>query len=160
MASPWSQVPYELAVSIASPSLEPLIRSLAPDVPSMENYQLMASSRLALATSGTATLELALRGVPAIVNFAIRPLDLLLAQKIFRIDLPFYSLPNIIASQAVYPELFGPNLTEASLFHWAQKLWFDEAARSACQAGCETVRSLLGSQPASQTAASAILSLK
>lgn len=150
----------ELAVSIASPSLEPLIRNLAPDLRSMDNYQLMASCRLALATSGTAALELALRRVPAVVNFAIKPLDLFLAQKIFRIDLPYYSLPNIIASEAVYPELFGPNLTEAALFRWAHQLWFDETARAACQTRCQTVRSRLGSGQASQTAASAILSLK
>lgn len=150
----------ELAVSIATPSLEPIIRRLAPDILPMENYQLMASSRLALATSGTATLELALRGVPAVVNFAIKPLDLFIAQKIFRINLPFYSLPNIIASQAVYPELFGPNLSEDALFLWAQKLWFDEGARFACQQRCATVRSLLGSGQASQTAAAAILALE
>ena len=79
----------------------------------------MKNSHLALATSGTVALELALHGTPTVVNVAIRPLDLFLAQKIFRIHLPFYSLPNIICSKQVFPELFGPNFTEEKSFFWA-----------------------------------------
>ncbi len=81
-----------------------------------DNYELMQASRLSIATSGTVTLELALHGTPTVVNFFIKPLDGFIAQKILRIDLPFYSLPNIVLNREVFPELFGPNLTEEKLF--------------------------------------------
>jgi lipid-A-disaccharide synthase len=58
------------------------------------SYELMRASHFALATSGTVTLELALHQIPTVVTFAINPLDVFLAQKIFRINLSHYALPN------------------------------------------------------------------
>lgn len=123
-----------------------------------DNYELMRASHLAIATSGTVTLELALHGTPTVVNFAIKPLDCFLAQKVFRIDLPFYCIANIIVNKSVFPELFGPNLTEEKLFFWAQKLWLDEGARTNCLAGCDEVRKSLGVKRAAHVAARAVLS--
>ncbi|HSX25635.1 MAG TPA: lipid-A-disaccharide synthase [Chlamydiales bacterium] len=136
----------KVAISIAHPDFEPLIKKIAQGIPllfSAENYDLMRSAHLALATSGTVTLELALHRIPTVVNFAIRPLDCFIAQKIFGIDLPFYALPNIIASKSVFPELFGPNLTEEALFFWAQKLCFDPEERKSCLKECDQMRSAL-----------------
>ncbi len=124
-----------------------------------ENYELMRSSHMAIATSGTVTLELALHGTPTVVNFAIKPLDRFIAQKIFLINLPFYCIVNIIQNKSIFPELFGPNLTEENLFFWAQKLWFDEEARQACQKELENLRKSLGVNKASETAAAAILEI-
>ncbi|MBX7066889.1 MAG: lipid-A-disaccharide synthase [Parachlamydiales bacterium] len=128
-------------------------------VPPEDSYELMRSCRLALATSGTVTLELALHGTPTVVCFAIRQLDLFLAQKIFHIDLPFYALPNIVAGDAVFPELFGPNFTEAKLFFWAEKLLNDPGARARCLNACQTVQNILGRSSASREAAEAILQI-
>lgn len=123
-----------------------------------DNYELMHSCFLSLATSGTVTLELALHGIPTVVCFAIKPLDLFLAQKIFHINLPFYALPNIILKTQVFPELFGPNLTEKTLFFWAKKLLSDEQTRIECLKQCEKVRKILGVNRASSEAAKAIFS--
>lgn len=127
-------------------------------VPPEDNYELMRASHLALATSGTVTLELALHGIPTVVNYAIKPLDCFIAQKIFRIHLPFYCLANIVVNKSVFPELFGPNLTEEQLFFWAQKMWFDEEARKMSLLGCAEVRKSLGVKRAAQEAAEAVLS--
>jgi lipid-A-disaccharide synthase len=148
----------KIAVSIAASEHEPLIRTLAKDAPvhfysSKKTYELMRSAKLAIATSGTVTLELALHKVPSVVNFAIRPIDLFLAQKIFRINLPFYCIVNIILSKSVFPELFGPNLSEKNLDDWTAKLWFDDMTRAKISAGCEELRQVLGSQDASREAA-------
>jgi lipid-A-disaccharide synthase len=122
-----------------------------------DHYELMRASHLAIATSGTVTLELALHKTPTIVNFAIKPLDLFIAQKILRIDLPFFAMPNIVANELVFPELFGPHLTDQNLDTWAQKLWFDPAERKKCFNACEKVEKILGKKCASQAAAIAIL---
>ena len=153
----------QVAVSIAHPARAELLKKIAADfpltfIPPDKNYDLMRTCRLALATSGTVTLELALHEVPTVVNFAIRPLDVFLATKVFRINLPFYCIVNIIASKRAFPELFGPNLTEEALFSEAQALWFNESARQLCRDGCRTVRHLLGDSQAASRAAHLILS--
>lgn len=154
-------LPLQLTAAKKLQQLDPSLRieiSQASD--SIEkNYDLMKASRLALATSGTVTLELALHGTPTVVNYAIRPLDCFIAQKIFRIDLPFYCIANIIVQKAVFPELFGPHFTEEQLLFWAQKLWFDEAARKACIEGCSKVRKSLNTNGLNISSAQSILSL-
>ncbi|MCC6127735.1 MAG: lipid-A-disaccharide synthase [Chlamydiae bacterium] len=153
----------QIAISVSSKDREAQVWSLAGlkavCIPPEHNYDLMASCHLALATSGTVTLELALHKVPTIVMYAIKPLDLFLAQKIFRINLPFYCITNIIANQRIYPELFGPHLTPETLFEAASQMLSSFSSRLACQKGCEKVQELLGSAPASRLAAKKILQL-
>lgn len=154
-------LPLQLAVARRLQTLDPSLQiaiSKATD-PIEENYELMRGCHLAIATSGTVTLELALHGTPTVVNFAIRPLDCFIAQKIFRIDLPFYCIANIIVNKSVFPELFGPNLTEDQFFFWAKKLWFEREAREACIAGCFEVRKSLGMKRAVGEAAEALFSI-
>ncbi len=117
-------------------------------------YELMRSAHLALATSGTVALELALFQTPTVVNFAIRPLDVFLARRIFRIDLPHYCIVNIIAGKTIFPELYGPRLSVESLIENALKLW---ESRTECQTACSALREILGNSDAAQMAAAAIL---
>lgn len=181
-------LPFQLKVARTLKQLDPSVEIVisktqyeidAPDcriVGPDDHYELMRASYLAIATSGTVTLELALHKTPTVVTFAIKPLDCFIAQKIFRINLPFYAMPNIVllnqhshpissrgvqdealASQ-VFPELFGPNLTDENLFFWAQKLFFDQTMRKNCTNQCEKIEKLLGEKRASKEAARAIFS--
>jgi lipid-A-disaccharide synthase len=149
----------KIIISLAHANFEPQIRSFGNYVlaPPEDHYELMSASHMALATSGTVTLELALHRIPTVVTFAIRKLDCWLAQKIFRINLPFYALPNIVLSKQVFPELFGPNLTEDRLEFWARKMWMDEESRKLCFEGCLEIRKSLGIKDASQETAQAIM---
>ena len=153
-----------IATSIAQPSFEAFIKheskGTAVDFyPADQKMDLMNQAQLAIATSGTITLELALASVPTVVNFAIRDLDVWIAQKIFRINLPFYCIVNIMLSKQIFPELFGPHLTSDSLYHWAEKLWRDQGKREEIQRGCLDVRKALGEGDGSSTAAHSIISL-
>lgn len=150
-------------VSLAHPQFAPLLHSLMRKenllLPLEEDsYKLMKETHLAISKSGTITLELALHQVPTIVTYGLSPFDLFLAKNIFKIKLPFYSLPNILLEQEVFPELIGPHFTQASLLEKALKLITDPAARAACQEQCRKIRHLLGTQNTSQAAASKILS--
>lgn len=132
----------------------------APDaiiVPPDQNYELMRSSRLALATSGTVTLELALHATPTVVNFAIKPLDCFIATRILKINLPYYCIANIVIDDEAFPELYGPRLNEETLFAAAQKLWFDENLRKTCIEKCHSIKNVLGEKRAAYEAALAIL---
>jgi len=154
----------EIAVSAADPAYEPLIRSQARDipfrlVPASESYALMKEARLAIATSGTVCLELALHRLPTVVNYAIRPFDVFLAQKIFGINLPFYCIVNILLSKRAFPELFGPNLSAKTLAEWTGRLWFDGPERRAAEECCSEIWETLGRRNASREAAEAVMSL-
>ncbi|MES2345591.1 MAG: lipid-A-disaccharide synthase [Chlamydiota bacterium] len=121
-----------------------------------DSYTLMKQADLALAKSGTITLELALHNVPTVVTYAISPLDTFLAKHIFKIRLPYYCLVNIIYSGEVFPELIGPALTQNALFNHADKFIEDGDYRQECLTKCAAVRTLLGEQDASTEAATAI----
>lgn len=147
-----------IAISATHPAWLPSI----PDaliVPVEDNYELMRSCHLAIATSGTVTLELALHGTPTVVTYAIKPIDRFLAQKIFRIHLPFYCIANIIVSKQVFPELFGPHFTLEKLVFETQKLHGDKEARKRCLEGCEAVRKSLGLKRAARAAAETLFSV-
>jgi lipid-A-disaccharide synthase len=124
-----------------------------------ENYDLMKAADLAIATSGTVTLELALHQVPTIVTYAIKPLDRIIAQKILKIDLPHYCIVNIIENRRIFPELFGPNLTEENLYFWTEHLLSDKKAYSDCKKSCEKLINSLETKKPSEEAAKNILAI-
>jgi len=147
-----------IAISCAHPRFEKALQvEDAILIPPQETYDLMHASHLALATSGTVTLELALHKIPTVVHFAIHPLDLFLAQKIFKINLPFYCIVNIILEKQVFPELFGPNFTEGALFKEAKALLLNEEVRKECLLGCLEVLNSLNTKDFMNTSAKACL---
>lgn len=151
----------EIAISISSLDKKNQIQALAQHfsctfIPPENHYELMKTAHLALATSGTVTLELALHETPTVVNYAIRPLDLFLAQKIFRIHLPFYCIVNIIGAKEIFPEFFGPHLTEEALYQAAKKLW--KNPEHSLQ-GCKEIRLDLSEKNASLESALEIMKI-
>lgn len=146
-----------IALSLSHPESRALLRSFAPTLPLIEPshmYDLMQSAHLALATSGTITLELALFEIPTVVNYAVRPIDGFLAQKIFRLKLPHYCIVNILAKRRVFPELIDSHLRADALSKAAEGLL---DSREECVRGCKEVRALLGESNAAAAAAERIL---
>lgn len=151
-----------IGVCIAHPEHEAKVRKLSSSLPVSffyNAYELMRCAKVALATSGTVTLELALHRVPTLVNFVIRPLDLFIAQHLLRIKLPHYCIVNLLASKRIFPEYFGPELKEKKYFESLETHWFDPRKREEVLRGCDELRQLLGTKSASHEAAKEILSL-
>jgi lipid-A-disaccharide synthase len=115
---------------------------------------------LAVAKSGTITLELALQEIPTVVTYAISSLDLFLAKHIFKISLPYYALPNLIAGKTVFPELIGPALTDESLLHEVKNLMINQDVWDRCRAECRSLRAVLGTENANIRSAQLILTLQ
>lgn len=76
-------------------------------------YALLNHSKAALVTSGTATLETALLGVPEIVCYKGNPITLALAKRFVKIK--FIALVNLIMNKEVVKELIQEELTTANL---------------------------------------------
>jgi len=156
----------QVALSVASERFLPNMQKSCQEigieprfVPELQTYDLMDSCHLALATSGTVTLELALHGVPTVVTYGLSLLDLFIAKKLFRISLPFYCLVNILAEKEIFPELIGPYFTVAVLFEKAASLLKRSAERALCLEECLRMRELLTDKDAGKEACSALLNL-
>lgn len=101
---------YRLAISCANPLFKPFLYTLSmhldPDFfYHNEQYAWMDRSKIALATSGTVTMELAWFNTPTVVFYGLGLFNALLAKFLFKLDqIPFYSMINIIAGKEVFPE--------------------------------------------------------
>ena len=82
------------------------------------SYDALAYSDLAIASSGSVTLEAAILGTPTIVIYRISRLSYLLARLL--VNIKFISLPNIIAGKEIFPEfiqqLNPERIAEKALF--------------------------------------------
>ncbi len=116
-------------------------------------YDLLANSRAALVTSGTATLETALIATPQVVVY--RSNGSKLAYKIMRrlIKVDHISLPNLIADRAIIPELILHNCTPDTIAEALAPLLTDTPVRDAQLRGYEEMRRQLGTSTAATTTA-------
>jgi len=68
-----------------------------------ERYDAFAAANVALAASGTVSLELAMAGVPHLIAYKVSPLTALIAKRLLKIR--FVNLLNILANREIVPEL-------------------------------------------------------
>lgn len=120
-----------------------------------ESWDAMAHADLALAASGTVTVEAALLGTPMVTFYKVTTASWLAGK--FLVDVPFYSMVNLIAGRAVVPELMQDQMTGENLAEQALRLLADGPARDEMKAGLAEVRQkLAGGSAAPQRAALAI----
>ncbi len=113
----------------------------------------LAGSAAALVASGTATLECAILGVPMAVCYRLHPASYVLARLLVRV--PFVSLVNLVAQEAVVPEFIQGNVTADRLAAALRGLLGGEGEEQRrLLAG---VRQRLGGPGASDRAAAAVL---
>ncbi len=121
-----------------------------------QTWPLLAVADAALVTSGTATLETALFGVPQVVCYRGSRLSYLIARRLIKV--PFISLVNLIAERQLVTELiqdaFVPERTAAEL----DRL-FEEPHREAIRAGYDALRQSLGRPGVSERIAKEMYSL-
>ena len=123
-----------------------------------QTYPLLASAHAALVTSGTATLETALFGVPQVVCYET-PLPWLIGRlRKLLLNVKYISLVNLIADREVVPELVADTFTVANIRRELDKI-LGGPARQTMLEGYEEVRRRLGDQRAPAQAAHLIASL-
>jgi lipid-A-disaccharide synthase len=120
-----------------------------------ESWDAMAHCNLALAASGTVTVEAALLGAPMVTFYKVSAASWLMGKAL--VDVPFYCMVNLIAGRAVVPELMQARMTGENLAREALRLLHDDAARNTMKAGLAEVREkLAGGAEAPERAARAI----
>ena len=117
-----------------------------------KTYRLLQQSKVALVTSGTATLETALLRVPQVVCYWVGGGKLFYKTFEKILQVPYVSLVNLIADAPVVSELLGYRATAANLRRELAAL-FDEGNRERMLAGYDLVAGRLGAPGAPENAA-------
>ncbi len=121
---------------------------------------ILAHCHAALVTSGTATLETALAGVPQVVLYRANGSKLSYDIMSAILDIKHVSLPNLIVGHEIIPELLLHNCTASNTVKaLAPLLQPDSAARKAQLEGYAAMRTTLGTADAPANTAKAIIRL-
>jgi lipid-A-disaccharide synthase len=127
-------------LKIVAPMAGPLVRAQfehalqqhapPPDVQVLDGQARTALSAadVALVASGTATLEALLCRCPMVVAYRVGALSALLARGLGFTGLPYFSLPNLLASEPLVPE-FSQQAVEPEGLARALEHSLDDAAR-------------------------------
>lgn len=108
---------------------------------SNRTYTLLTQASAALVTSGTATLETALFGVPEVVCYKGSPVSYAIARRVIRVK--FISLVNLIMDRLVVKELIQHELTAANLKKELHELLENETYRARIAADYAQLKSVL-----------------
>lgn len=151
---------YQFVVAGAPAQPDEVYQSFIGDMPVMllrnDTYNLLKQSRAALVTSGTATLETALFGVPQAVCYKGNPVSYWLAKQLVKV--PFISLVNLIMGKEVVKELIQGGLNELALETELRALLQDEDYRQRMRADYDALwRKLESGQSASHLAAAEVI---
>ncbi len=121
---------------------EPLL-SPYPNVSAVSNqtYALLTKAKAALVTSGTATLETALFGVPEIVCYRGSNISYQIAKRLIKIK--YISLVNLIMDKPVVKELIQHNLTKENIIEELQKILSDKSRIQALQDDYAKLKNIL-----------------
>ena len=128
---------------------------VAPEIVTGEAARLLAfrRARVALAASGTVTLELALAGVPMVAAYRVGAFEFRVLRKL--VTTPFILLPNLILGEPAVPELIQEACTAEALTSALAQLIDETLERHAQVAALARVRervSLQGESPAARAA--------
>lgn len=122
-----------------------------------DTYALLASARVAVVNSGTATLETALIGCPQTAVYYIacsKWLEWLIRPLLFTI--PHFTLVNIIPHQEIIQELIASRFTEENVANELYRLLNDKSYRQTMLTNYDLLWRILGTHDAAQEAAKII----
>jgi len=117
----------------------------------------LGEATVALASTGTVTLECALMEVPTVALYKTSWLTFQMAIRL--VSIRFAAMPNLILDRLVYPEFLQDEATPQRLAEAAARLLTSESEREQIRAQLREVRHRLGEPGASRRAAQLILDL-
>lgn len=118
-------------------------------------YAALSAAHLAVVASGTATVEAAMAGCPAIIVYRLAPLTYEVGKKLIRVD--FIGMVNLLAQEALFPELIQNDFTPERLAQEVLNLLRNPERLAALRQGLARVVGLLDGPGASARAAEVAL---
>jgi lipid-A-disaccharide synthase len=120
-------------------------------------YDLMNIADLAIATSGTVTLEAALLNVPSVILYKTAFLTYAIGKVLVKIK--DIGLPNIVAGRRILPELLQYEVNAENIARYALPLLIDPEVRQRVRAELTEVRQRLGEPGAAERVARLVLEI-
>jgi lipid-A-disaccharide synthase len=117
-------------------------------------FDVLKYSDVAIVASGTATLEAALAERPMVVVYRVSPLTWMIGK--LMVDVPYYSMVNLLAQRAVVPELMQSDLNAQKLATEVEYLLEHPGARAEMAEELRALRLRLGPGGAIERAAEAV----
>lgn len=118
-------------------------------------YAALSAAHLAVVASGTATVEAAMAGCPAIIVYRLAPLTYEVGKKLIRVD--FIGMVNLLAQEALFPELIQNDFTPERLAQEVLNLLRNPERLAALRQGLVRMVGRLGGPGASARAAEVAL---
>jgi len=152
---------YQILIA-AAPSVEidfyqNIVKSRSVSIIQNDTYNILNSSSAALVTSGTATLETALFGVPQVVCYKGGAISYLLAKKLIKVK--YISLVNLIMDKPVVKELIQDNCNALEIQLELTKVLLNKDTISELKLEMIKLKEILGGSGASEKAANLIYSI-
>jgi lipid-A-disaccharide synthase len=119
--------------------------------------QALAQADVAIASTGTVTMECAFFGVPTVTLYKTSWFNYEIAKRI--VTVKWATMPNILANEEVFPEFIQNAATPESISGAALELLQNESRRAKIKSQLAEIVSSLGEPGAAGRAAAAILSL-
>jgi lipid-A-disaccharide synthase len=107
-----------------------------------EAWDAMAHCDVALAASGTVTVEAALLGAPMVTFYRVTGVSWAIGKLL--VDIPFYSMVNLIAEERVVPELMQDDMTGERIAAETTRLLDDASERGKMKEALSRVACVLG----------------
>ena len=123
-----------------------------------DSYAVLSRARVVVQCSGTATMESALLGVPAVIAYRCIPLEYFVGRYLL-IHARFIGIVNILFDEMVQPEFFQKHVDAQHLAEEAWSLLTDEPRRQRMVSRLASLPELLGPPGALDRAARAVLEL-
>lgn len=152
---------YELVLAAApgfdDDAYQPFLNGTPVRILHDQTFRILQHSTAALVTSGTATLETALFGVPQVVCYYMRGGKFTLWAKRHLLKVPYISLVNLIADAPVVPELVASLASPSIIRQHLTAILPEGEGREKQLQGYAQMRQRLGGTGAAQQAAKQII---
>lgn len=145
------------APSLGEQFYKPLIGDYNVRLAFDQTYDILRNSEAAMVTSGTATLETALLGVPQVVCYKASPFSYVIARALVKVR--FISLVNLVMDRFVVKELIQTDMSADLLSAELRKLVDDKQARQEMLSSYDDLRKNLGGPGVSEKVSDRIISL-
>ena len=150
------QFVFAAAPGLTQAQLKAHMAGLAPVITTVENatYELLGAAQVAIVSSGTATIEAALLGVPMVVVYRVAPFTAWVVRHL--VHTRFFAMVNVLAGKEIVPELIQDAFTTERVVRETERLLASAEARETMRRELAGVREKLGPPGAIERAADII----
>lgn len=157
---PSLQLLLPLAPTVLLSEITPYLKNhpgLNIEIIQKQTYTAIQSSDAVITASGTATLEIALLGVPMVIIYKLAPLSYFILKKLAKIN--YIGLCNIIAEKSIVPELIQDDANPEKIVREIKRFLEDNEHRADTERNLAEMKMKLGEGGASKKVAELAMGL-